>query len=67
MTEESKVINGYTCYLATIDKLNDKKVKAWYTPDIPVKHGPRGFNGLSGLIMEIEDVILQWTVVKNRF
>lgn len=67
ITEESKVIDGYTCYLATIDKLNDKKVKAWFTPEIPVKHGPRGFNGLPGLIMEIEDVVLLWTVVKMDF
>lgn len=64
ITEESKVIDGYTCYLATIDKLGDKKVKAWFTPEIPVKHGPRGFNGLPGLIMEIEDVLNLWTIVK---
>ncbi|WP_179353439.1 GLPGLI family protein [Winogradskyella vidalii] len=67
ITEESKIIDGYTCYLATIDKLNDTKLKAWFTPEIPVKHGPRGFNGLPGLIMEIEDVVLLWTVVKIDF
>ncbi|WP_179349971.1 GLPGLI family protein [Winogradskyella pacifica] len=67
ITEESKVIDGYTCYAATIDKRNDKKVKAWFTPEIPVKHGPRGFNGLPGLIMEIEDVINLWTIVEMDF
>ncbi|REE08402.1 GLPGLI family protein [Winogradskyella pacifica] len=67
ITEESKVIDGYTCYAATIDKRSDKKVKAWFTPEIPVKHGPRGFNGLPGLIMEIEDVINLWTIVEMDF
>ncbi|NRD22088.1 GLPGLI family protein [Winogradskyella litoriviva] len=67
ITEESKVIDGYTCYLATIDKLNDKKLKAWYTPEIPVKHGPKGFHGLPGLIMEIEDVIYLWKAIKIDF
>lgn len=67
LTEESKVINGYTCYLATIDKLNDKKLKAWYTPEILVKHGPKGFNGLPGLILEIEDVVFLWKAIKLDF
>ncbi|NRD18463.1 GLPGLI family protein [Winogradskyella eckloniae] len=67
LTEESKVIDGYTCYLATIDKLNDKILKAWYTPEIPVKHGPKGFNGLPGLILEIEDVVFLWKAIKLDF
>lgn len=67
ITEESKVIDGYTCFLATIDKLNEKKLKAWYTPEILVKHGPKGFNGLPGLILEIEDVIYLWKVIKIDF
>lgn len=52
ITEETKVVNGYLCYLAF--QKNDEKIKAWYTPKIPVKHGPKGFNGLPGLILEIE-------------
>lgn len=67
ITKESKVIDGYTCYLATINKLGDKKIKAWYAPKIPISHGPRGFNGLPGLIMEIEDVLYHWTVAKIDF
>ncbi|MUU78996.1 GLPGLI family protein [Winogradskyella endarachnes] len=67
LTEKTKVIDGYTCYLATIDKLNNKKLKAWYTPAIPVKHGPKGFNGLPGLILEIEDVIYLWKAIKIDF
>lgn len=30
-------------------------VTAWYTPQIPVKHGPGEYNGLPGLILEVSD------------
>jgi GLPGLI family protein len=30
-------------------------VTAWYTPQIPVKHGPGQYSGLPGLILEIND------------
>ncbi|WP_185974362.1 GLPGLI family protein [Litoribacter populi] len=29
------------------------KVEAWYTPEIPVSHGPENYWGLPGLIMEL--------------
>ncbi|WP_296315976.1 GLPGLI family protein [Winogradskyella sp. UBA3174] len=67
ITDETKEIDGYTCYLATKDKLKNKKLRAWFTPKITVKHGPKGFNGLPGLIMEIEDVIYTWKIVKIDF
>ena len=31
------------------------KVEAWYTPQIPVSHGPDKFWGLPGLILEVND------------
>ncbi len=31
------------------------KVEAWYTPQIPVSHGPDNFWGLPGLILEVND------------
>lgn len=31
------------------------KVEAWYTPEIPVSHGPDNFWGLPGLILEVND------------
>lgn len=31
------------------------KVTAWFTPDIPVSHGPRDYWGLPGLILEVND------------
>ena len=30
-------------------------VTAWYTPQIPVKHGPQEYFGLPGLILEVSD------------
>ena len=31
------------------------EVEAWYTPDIPVAHGPQMYWGLPGLVMEVKD------------
>jgi GLPGLI family protein len=31
------------------------KVVAWFTPDIPVPHGPENFFGLPGLILEVQN------------
>ncbi len=30
-------------------------ITAWYTPQIPVKHGPGNYGGLPGLILEVSD------------
>lgn len=68
LTEKTKVIQGYLCNLATLDKSKgDKKLKVWYTQEIPVKQGPAGYNGLPGLVMEIDDVIQHWIVSKIDF
>ena len=43
-------------------------VTAWYTPQIPVTHGPAEYGGLPGLILEIStenSVILCTKVVMN--
>lgn len=68
---EQKKIGNYTVYKATwtrdVDVANFDKDKgliktsapkttiAWYTPEIPVSHGPRDYWGLPGLIMEIQE------------
>ena len=57
ITQESKKIGNYLCFKA-IDLSNpNQKVKAiaWFTPEIPVNFGPLNFNGLPGLILEIEN------------
>ena len=39
----------------TEEQGEDVTVVAWYTPDIPVSHGPNMYWGLPGLIMEVHD------------
>lgn len=36
-------------------KTDTIKVEAWYTPQIPVSHGPDNYWGLPGLILELSD------------
>ena len=33
----------------------EQTITAWYTLQIPVKHGPRNYSGLPGLILEVSD------------
>ncbi|MEM0543034.1 GLPGLI family protein [Flavobacterium sp. j3] len=60
ITNETKIIDKYTCYKAklTIDKSNsqtkkDVIVTAWFSPMLPYSFGPNGFSGLPGLILEL--------------
>lgn len=51
----SKKIGKYNCYKATLLDKNNKetKVTAWYTLDIPLAYGPKDYNGLPGIILEL--------------
>lgn len=51
----SKKIGKYNCYKATLlDKNNEQtKITAWYTLDIPLPYGPKDYNGLPGIILEL--------------
>ena len=67
--KETKQIGSYTCYKATtkrqiitrtvstekesVQDTIEIEVVAWYTPQIPLSHGPDIYWGLPGLIMEI--------------
>lgn len=62
LQNETKNIGTYTCFKATLErKVNSdldgskemQKVTAWYTPQIPVSNGPEEFQGLPGLILEL--------------
>lgn len=56
-TDETKSVLGYTCKGATMvgTVLNRPVVvKAWYTEDLPLPTGPRGFGQLPGTILEID-------------
>ena len=55
LTREEKKIGNYKCYKA-ITFLNKKtKIEAWYSPEIPLSFGPKGFGGLPGLIIELKE------------
>lgn len=55
LLKDTKKIGKYTCYKA-IQSSSTSKVKpiAWYTLEIPLPFGPRDFNGLPGVILELE-------------
>lgn len=51
---ESKKILGYQCKKATV-KYRGREFIAWYTTEVPINNGPYVFEGLPGLILELED------------
>lgn len=60
---ETKKIQNLVCYKATGVVAHDQvlqNVIAWYCPEIPFPHGPLGYGGLPGLILELQrkDVLL---------
>jgi GLPGLI family protein len=65
LTSESKKIDGYTCYKATNEYVVDNgkifrhPVVAWFCPEIPIPYGPKGYGGLPGLILELQE----WNIV----
>ncbi len=64
LTGKSKHVGQYQCYQAKAVINNNKDIEfnkniteiiAWYTPEIPVMHGPSQYWGLPGLILEVND------------
>jgi len=61
ISEETKIINGYTVQKATIQSYNYPVDRfenfgiatAWFTTEIPVGIGPFRYHGLPGLILEL--------------
>lgn len=71
LTQESKKIGQYICFKATTSKEIDtrrgkstKKISAWYTLQIPFNFGPKDYNGLPGLILELQEDSLLFNVKK---
>ena len=75
---ESKIIGTYKCLKAQIElpwrygsALNDGKptyfVTAWYCPKLPIKHGPKGFGNLPGLILELQDNKITFQAISVEF
>lgn len=74
MTTETKIIQGYTCYKAhssyTVvrgDRIFTFPIIAWFTPEIPYPFGPKGYFGLPGLIMELQERNITYGVSKITF
>lgn len=62
VTSESKLIDNYTCYKAELLESyksggveKTKLITAWFAPSLPYSFGPKGYNGLPGLIVELVD------------
>tara|TARA_B110000046_G_scaffold182601_1_gene216952 strand:- start:3349 stop:4083 length:735 start_codon:yes stop_codon:yes gene_type:complete len=67
ITQETKTIGNYLCYKAIITKEYKGRKSytiAWFTPQIPVNFGPRNYNGLPGLILELEKNSIIYTAKK---
>lgn len=74
LLNEEKAIGDYICYKAEGEVLikNSKgsfprKVIAWYSPQIPVQHGPDRYGGLPGLILQVDDGELVYTAISIKF
>lgn len=63
-----KDVAGYVCMKAeTEDPVKKQKITAWFAQDIPVPAGPERYNGLPGVILELNlndgDVVIEATSV----
>ena len=72
ITTETKIIDNYTCYKAELIKTyiaRDKKQKsititAWFAPSLSFPYGPKDYNGLPGLILELNEKDTTYLVTK---
>lgn len=80
LSKESKTIGEYICFKASyIPKSVEKEdaprlrsgngdeteeIIAWYTPQIPIKNGPKNYDGLPGLILEVQEGNLKFLCTK---
>jgi GLPGLI family protein len=67
--KETKTIGKYLCLKATFtemiddfntdgskkEKQSERLITAWYTPEIPISNGPKDYQGLPGLILELHE------------
>lgn len=61
ITNESKKIGNYICYKAITEReIKNYKgtfripIVAWFTPELPFNFGPKEYNGLPGLIIQLQ-------------
>lgn len=53
LTQETKIINGYTCNKAYLKNEKGEETIVYFTKEIPFSFGPNGFCGLPGLSLEL--------------
>ncbi|WP_396142922.1 GLPGLI family protein [Flavobacterium sp.] len=64
ISNESKMIENYLCYKAVYTKTYIARngieksipITAWFAPSLPFNFGPKGYNGLPGLILELQEL-----------
>lgn len=72
ITKESKLIENMRCFKATLIQEksflypNGKNVIAWFTNEIPYSHGPKGYGGLPGLILQLEENNLTYVLTELK-
>jgi GLPGLI family protein len=54
LLSEKKIIGKFDCKKASVE-FRGRTYFAWYTMEIPISLGPWKFNGLPGLILEVDD------------
>lgn len=64
LTQTTKIIGGYVCYKAINTSSTNKKKKpvAWYSPQLSASFGPKDYFGLPGLILELEESAVTFSV-----
>jgi len=72
LTNETRKIGEYTCLKATTivirkyrDGYREKKIIAWYTPEIALNFGPKFYYGLPGLILSLQEGNEIYFIVKT--
>lgn len=73
VTKEKKIINGFKCMKATATLEKDygdgQKIKiynivAWFCPELKSSFGPKSYSGLGGLIIELEQPLIIFKLVR---
>ena len=54
LVDEKRTILGYDCKKASGKTERGSDVEAWYAEGIPVSSGPETFNGLPGMILQVD-------------
>ncbi len=52
--KNQKEILGYNCMEATYQADTATHITAWFTPQLPISNGPSDFQGLPGMILQID-------------